>query len=59
MSTPAGPTFTLMLRAKVPGKKPITIRAEAEIDGGIAGAFDRLMPRLVAELRERLTGERQ
>lgn len=59
MSTPPNPTFTLLLRAKAPGKKPITIRAEAEINGGVAGAFDRLMPGLVAELRERLTGEQQ
>lgn len=52
-------TFTILLRADVPGQKPITIRAKSEIDGGIAGAFDRLMPGLVADLRERLTGEKQ
>lgn len=57
MTAPA--TFTLTLRAEVPGQKPITIRARSEIDGGIAGAFDRLMPGLVAELRERLTGEKR
>lgn len=58
MSTPE-PTFHVWLMATVPDREPITIHAEAEINGGIGGAFDRLMPELVAQLRERVTGEKR
>lgn len=57
MSTPADSTFHVWLLATVPGKEPVTIHAEAEIDGGIAGAFDRLMPGLVEDLRRQVTEE--
>ena len=50
--------ITVRLRATVPGRKPISIHAEAEIDGGVAGAFDRLVPPLVAELRKQVVGEK-
>lgn len=60
MSTAAPePVFHVWLLATVPGNEPITIHAEAEIDGGIAGAFDRLVPGLVENLRELVTGEKQ
>lgn len=59
MSTAPESTFHVWLMATVPGKEPITIHAEAEIDGGIGGAFDRIMPELVGQLRERVTGEKQ
>lgn len=51
------PILTVRIRVTMPDRKPITIRAEAEIDGGVAGAFDRLIGPLIAELRQRITGE--
>lgn len=58
MTTVPGPVFHVWLLATVPGRADVTIHASAEIDGGIAGAFDRLVPKLVAELRREVTGEK-
>ncbi|MBN9607810.1 MAG: hypothetical protein BGO26_10095 [Actinobacteria bacterium 69-20] len=55
----SGEVFDIWLLATVPSKEPISIHAESEIDGGVAGAFDRLVPGLVADLRERVTGEKR
>lgn len=47
------------LLVTAPGKEPISLHAESEVDGGASGAFDRLVPGLVADLRERVTGEKR
>lgn len=59
MSTAPEPVFHVWLLATVPGQEDVTIHASAEIDGGIAGAFDRLVPELVAELRRGVVGDKR
>jgi hypothetical protein len=45
--------------ATSPDVEPVSLHAESGLtDHDTAEAFDRLMPGLVAELRERLTGEK-
>lgn len=59
MSTPAR-RLDVWLMATSPDTEPVSLHGESALtDHDIAEAFDRLVPGLVAEFRERLTGEKR
>ena len=60
MSTPPARRLDVWLLATGPDSEPVALHGVSELtDHDTADAFDRLMPSLVAELRERLTGEKR
>lgn len=59
MTAPAR-RLDVWLMATSPDTEPVSLHGESALtDHDTAEAFDRLVPGLVAELRERVTGEKQ